>query len=140
MLSMETSLLPAAYQQELCKSYHQVPSLGRPLVRKLIVQELGSSPENLFNSFNTTAMAAASLGQVHAATNYEGKALAVKLQYPGIDVSIKNDLKIVRAIVKRTKPANLLLTALDEIEARLYEEVDYRREAKNTHWFYVSGF
>jgi predicted unusual protein kinase regulating ubiquinone biosynthesis (AarF/ABC1/UbiB family) len=135
MLSMETSLLPESYRQELAKSYHQAPPLGRPLVRKVIRQAFGKSPEELFTRFETQAFAAASLGQVHRAQNGNGDHLAVKIQYPGIKTTIKNDLQLVRSVVKRTKFAPLILSGLEEIELRLSEEVNYEHEAENTEWF-----
>lgn len=135
MLSMESNLLPQWLRNELSKSYHQAPPLGRPLIRKLIEQEFGKPPEKIFTHFEAKAFAAASLGQVHCASNTKGEALAVKLQYPGIDITIDNDLQLVRSMVKRTRYAKLLLSSLDEIELRLQEEVDYQHEADNTEWF-----
>ncbi|MCU7855685.1 MAG: AarF/ABC1/UbiB kinase family protein, partial [Candidatus Thiodiazotropha sp. (ex Lucinoma borealis)] len=64
MLSMESNLLPEWLRNELSKSYHQVPPLGRPLIRKRIEQEFGQPPEAVFNHFDPKAFAAASLGQV----------------------------------------------------------------------------
>ncbi|MEW8506854.1 MAG: AarF/ABC1/UbiB kinase family protein [Candidatus Thiodiazotropha sp.] len=135
LLSMESSLMPDWFRREMSKSYHQVPPLARPLIRKLILQEFGRSPEELFTRFETEAFAAASLGQVHAATGQGGEQLAVKLQYPGIDITIDNDLQLLRALIKPTRFAQLMLSSLDEIEQRLHEEVDYHREADNTEWF-----
>jgi predicted unusual protein kinase regulating ubiquinone biosynthesis (AarF/ABC1/UbiB family) len=59
----------------------------------------------------------------------------VKLQYPGIDITINSDLQIMRMLIKRTAQAELLLSSLDEIEQRLQEEVDYHQEADHTEWF-----
>lgn len=136
MLSMETSMLPESFRKELSRSYHQVPPLGRALVRKIFLQEFGKPAEQLFCNFESDAFAAASLGQVHAASNDNDDALAVKVQYPGIDVTIDNDLKMVRAVLKRSQHAKLLTTSLDEVELRLREEVDYHIEADNTEWFH----
>ncbi|MES9991572.1 MAG: AarF/ABC1/UbiB kinase family protein [Candidatus Thiodiazotropha sp.] len=135
MLSMESNLMPEWFRREMSKSYHQVPPLGRPLIRKLMLQEFGKSPETLFSQFEPQAFAAASLGQVHAARGDDGVELAVKLQYPGIKVTIDNDLQLLRTLIKPTRYAKLMLSSLDEIEQRLHEEVDYRQEAKNTEWF-----
>ncbi|MES9969050.1 MAG: AarF/ABC1/UbiB kinase family protein [Candidatus Thiodiazotropha sp.] len=135
MLSMESNLMPEWFRQEMTKSYHQVPPLGRPLIRKLIQQEFGEPPEAVFSHFDANAFAAASLGQVHEATGHRGEKLAVKLQYPGIDVTIDNDLRLLRGIIKPTPYATLLLSSIDEIEQRLHEEVDYHHEAENTEWF-----
>ncbi|MCU7797353.1 MAG: AarF/ABC1/UbiB kinase family protein [Candidatus Thiodiazotropha sp. (ex Myrtea spinifera)] len=135
MLSMESNLMPEWFRKEMMKSYHQVPPLGRPLIRKLIQQEFGAFPENVFSHFDTNAFAAASLGQVHSASVKPGETLAVKLQYPGIDVTIDSDLQLLRSLIGRTRHAKLLLSSLDEIEQRLHEEVDYQHEADNTEWF-----
>ncbi|WP_316365552.1 ABC1 kinase family protein [Candidatus Thiodiazotropha sp. CDECU1] len=135
MLSMESNLMPDWFRQEMGKSYHQVPPLGRPLIRKLILQEFNKPPEDLFTRFDPNAFAAASLGQVHAAVGSQDQDLAVKLQYPGIDVTIESDLQLLRSIIRRTRYAKLLLSSIDEIEQRLHEEVDYLHEAENTEWF-----
>lgn len=135
MLSMEARFVPDAFRQEMSKSWHQVPPLGRALVRKLMQQEFDRPAHQVFAAFEHEAFAAASLGQVHAAQDAAGNALAVKLQYPGIDVTIKNDLHMLRGLVKPTPYAAVLLPALAEIEARLKEEVNYQQEADNTEWF-----
>lgn len=135
MLGMEQDLLPEAYRKELEKSFHQVPPLNRVLVRKVMMQALKQSPEKLFAQFEAEAFAAASLGQVHKATTHDNQNVAVKVQYPGIDVSIKNDLMIMRGIARGMSNTKLILQSLAEIEARLLEEVDYDIEAQNTLWF-----
>ena len=135
ILSMETAFLPESFRKELSKSYYQVPPLGRALARKLMQQEFGKPPEELFTHFNPQAFAAASLGQVHSAHDEYGNELAIKLQYPGINITIDSDLQLVRSLVKRTLHAELLLSALDEIGQRLREEVNYEQEANHTEWF-----
>lgn len=72
MLGMELDILPEKYRKELEKSFHKVPPLNRVLVRKVIQNELGKPPEALFNQFDSTAFAAASLGQVYAAVLPDG--------------------------------------------------------------------
>ena len=139
MLGMEQGLLPDSYRKEMEKSFHQVPSLNRVLVRKVILDELKQTPENLFAQFEAEAFAAASLGQVHKAVlkqeNQDDKKVAVKVQYPGINIAIKSDLTLIRGIARGLPNTNVILQSLDEIEARLMEEVDYEIEAKNTQWF-----
>ncbi|MCG7981204.1 MAG: AarF/ABC1/UbiB kinase family protein [Candidatus Thiodiazotropha lotti] len=135
MLSMDSHFLPEPMRKQLARSCHQATPLGRPLIRKLFLQEFGRAPEKIFIEFDSQAFAAASLGQVHRARSREGEELAVKLQYPGIDITIDSDLQIMRMLVKRTAHAELLLSSLDEISQRLQEEVDYHQEADNTEWF-----
>ncbi len=140
MVGMEQGLLPDAYRKELEKSFHQVPSLNRVLVRKVVVGELKQTPEALFAQFEAEAFAAASLGQVHKATLHKNesgteKQVAVKVQYPGISTAIKSDMTIIRGVARGLPNTKVILQSLDEIEERLMEEVDYRIEAKNTQWF-----
>lgn len=135
MLCMETELLPEAYRRELNKACHRVPPLNRVLVRKALMDEFGQPPEALFAQFDSDAFAAASLGQVHAATLHDGRRVAVKIQYPGIHVAIDSDIALMRKFALGMPNARLALQSLSEIHARLREEVDYRQEAANTAWF-----
>jgi len=144
MLGMETDLLPERVREELSKSYHQVPPLNRVLVQKVMTTEFGKSPDRVFEKFDPVAMAAASLGQVHRAEVDGGKQVAVKVQYPGIHVSIDSDLKLLRKLAgngmkllpKHRQPnREVVETSINEVGQRLREETDYQLEAKNTRWF-----
>lgn len=135
MLSMEIEILPERYRKELEKSFHQVPPLNRVLVRKVLQEQFGKSPEQLFASFNEVAFAAASLGQVHHASLVDGTSVAVKIQYPGIHVAMDNDMKLMRKLIPTLPNAEMALQSLEEIGARLKEEVDYAHEAATTQWF-----
>jgi len=135
MIGMELDLLPSSYAKELQKSFHQVPPLNRVLIRKIMVKELGKPVEKLFKTYSPKAFAAASLGQVHKAELFDGTKVAVKVQYPGIGAAIDSDLAMVRTLVSRLRDAKIILQSLQEIEARLQEEVDYRIESRNTRWF-----
>ena len=135
ILSLETEMLPEAYRKELQKSYYQVPPLNRAVVRRLVISELGREPEAIFKDFESEAFAAASLGQVHRATSHKGEKLAVKVQYPGVSTTIKNDLELVKSYLVPYFKSSYVLDATKEVEARLAEEVDYQHELKNTRWF-----
>lgn len=134
-LGMESNLLPKAYTIELKKSFHQVPPLNRVLIRKVIQNELQQTHEQLFGSFDTQSFAAASLGQVHHATLPDHTKVAVKVQYPGIDKAIASDMALMRTLTSHMGQQQIISKSLDEVEARLTEEVDYRIEASNTQWF-----
>lgn len=135
LLSMELELFPEAIQRELQKSYNQVPPLNRVLARKAVQNALGEPPEKIFESFDLTAFAAASLGQVHQARTADGRNLAVKIQYPGIQKTIKNDLQILRGLLRPLSDYDTMTPAINEIEERLLEEIDYTQEARNMVFF-----
>jgi len=126
--------LPPAYLEKISKSFNAIPSINKALVRKIIKTELGLYPQDAFESFEMTAFAAASLGQVHLATK-DGEQLAVKVQYPGIKKSIESDMSLIHFGMKRFAKGQNVDHIVGEIEARLYEEVDYALEAKNCDFF-----
>jgi predicted unusual protein kinase regulating ubiquinone biosynthesis (AarF/ABC1/UbiB family) len=135
LLSLELDLLPQEVRIELEKSYNAVPPINRALVRRIIFNNLKVSPEEAFASFDTTAFAAASLGQVHQAVSLKGEALAVKVQYPGIETTITNDVTMIKAILKPLPEYNLIHPVIEEIKSRLLEETDYIKEAENIKFF-----
>ena len=136
MASFELDVIPEAIRKELAKSYNQVPPINRALVRRVVQNAFSESPEAVFKKFDYDAFAAASLGQVHRAEDSEGHQLAVKVQYPGIGKTIKNDLQLVRGFTAPTPYARFILPVLEEIEKRLMEEIDYVQEAENTTYFH----
>lgn len=136
MLSFELDFVPAAIRAELEKSCNKVPPLNRALVRKVISNAFEQSPEGTFRQFDYNAFAAASLGQVHYGEAPDGRRLAVKVQYPGIDKTIENDIQLVRGLITPTPYARFALPVLEEIRQRLYEEIDYLQEAQNTIYFH----
>ncbi len=132
MLGMELGVLPPAYQRELEKSFYRVPPLSRPLVRKVVEGDWGIAPEAAFLGFDYEAFAAASIGQVHHAMLTDGRKVVVKVQYPGVREAMASDIALLRNLSRPLPEGPLLRAALDEIEARLAEEVDFRIEAENT--------
>jgi predicted unusual protein kinase regulating ubiquinone biosynthesis (AarF/ABC1/UbiB family) len=126
MLSMEKNFLPQAYVEKFSLSQFSVPPLSAPLVVKTFRRYFGKSPLELFDSFNANAINAASIGQVHKAT-YNGRELAVKIQYPGVAESISSDLALVKPIAM--KMFNIQAKDSDkyfkEVETKLTEETNY---------------
>jgi len=127
--------LPKEYLDEISKSFNSIPPINRALIRKIIKQELGNYPEKVYESFNTEAFGAASLGQVHLATLHSEK-FAVKVQYPGIAKSIDSDMSVLKFALTRFAKGGNVDHLIEEVEARLNEEVDYEIEADNTEYFY----
>ncbi|MCP4575646.1 MAG: AarF/ABC1/UbiB kinase family protein [Deltaproteobacteria bacterium] len=135
LLSMEMDIFPPEITKELQKSYHQVPPINRALVRKSIQNALGKPPEEIFAAFESTAFAAASLGQVHRAATQDGAELAVKIQYPGIRETIQNDVQLIKTALRPLPEYRTIVPAILEIETRLLEETDYARELDNLTFF-----
>src|SRR4030095_13917641 len=121
---------------ELTTLQMQAPGMHPSLVRVQIKQSLGHEPEEIFKQFSAEPFAAASLGQVHRAVTREGQRVAVKVQYPGIRESIKNDFKVFRTVSKPVQASgHFPKMALDEVENQILAETDYRREAGNIEFF-----
>ncbi len=126
--------LPPAYLDKISKSFNAIPTINKALVRKIIKTELNAYPEKVFDTFEAEAFAGASLGQVHLATK-DGEKIALKVQYPGIKKSIHTDLSLIKFALKRFAKGENVTHITDEIEGRLYEEVDYLLEATNCDFF-----
>ncbi len=126
--------LPQEYLDEISKSFNAIPPINKALIRKIIKQELGAYPQEIFDSFESEAFGAASLGQVHLAEK-DGEKLAVKVQYPGIAKSIDSDMSVLKFALTRFAKGGRVDHLMDEVEARLKEEVDYELEAKQTEYF-----
>ncbi|WP_339916465.1 ABC1 kinase family protein [Yeosuana marina] len=129
MLSMEKSILPQAYVEKFSLAQFSVPPLSPPLVLKTFKNYFGKSPNDIFDSFNSTSVNAASIGQVHIAEK-DGKKLAVKIQYPGVAQSIASDLAMVKPIAMsmfniKGKDSDKYFK---EVEGKLLEETNYRLE------------
>ena len=132
LLSTIPDAIPAEYATELAQLQNQAPAMGWPFVRRRMAAELGPDWRAKFAEFGEQAAAAASLGQVHKAQSFDGRALAVKLQYPEMQSAVEadlNQLRIVMGIYKRLETAIDASEAVHEIAARLREELDYGLEA-----------
>jgi len=108
------------------------------LASEVIASELGERPERLFRVWDPVPIAAASIGQVHRALTADGQAVAVKVQYPGVAASMAADLANTDLLARSL---TLLFPSLDpnplveELRARLGEELDYRLELANQERF-----
>ncbi len=139
MLSMRTDLLPPAALEVLSTVQSSVPPMDAATIRTQVTRELGAAPEKLFAEFEPEAFAAASLGQVHRARLRDGTAVVVKIQYPGVEETVHQDLKNIRALIATLVRIgrDVMGQKLDatevarELEDRLREELDYVNEAAN---------
>lgn len=133
MLSMDKNLLPTAYQQKFVMAQYSAPPLSYPLVVRTFQKAFGKRPDEIFDTFTTSAVNAASMGQVHQAT-LKGKKFAVKIQYPGVGDSIKSDLAMVKPIALAMFKLNPTEydEFIQEVESRMLEETDYDLELKRS--------
>ena len=95
MLSLQDAFLPPEVAAVLRALQKETPSLPLEMVEEQLAEELGD-PLQLFASFEPEAFAAASIGQVHRAVLRDGRRVAVKVQYPGIDRIVEADLGNLR--------------------------------------------
>jgi predicted unusual protein kinase regulating ubiquinone biosynthesis (AarF/ABC1/UbiB family) len=133
MMAMDKNILPRAYQDKFTMAQYSAPPLSYPLVVKTFNQYFEKGPESLFDTFTTSAVNAASIGQVHKATKGK-KEFAVKIQYPGVGSSVRSDLKLVKPFALRLLNMNEreLDNYMEEVEEKLLEETDYQLEVKRS--------
>jgi len=143
MLSMRDDLLPAPALEVLSAARADVPPMSYRVIRDQVRSELGKPPERLYARFERRAFAAASLGQVHEAELASGEKVVVKIQYPGVEETVEQDLQNMGALlqVMTRIGRDVMRKRIDtkgiyrELEERLREEIDYRREAENAALF-----
>jgi predicted unusual protein kinase regulating ubiquinone biosynthesis (AarF/ABC1/UbiB family) len=133
MFATIPDLLPPEFAAELAELQTNAPPMGPGFVRRRMAAELGPDWRARFADFDPVPAAAASLGQVHRAISLDGRALAVKLQYPEMQSAVESDLGQLRAALS---VGRRLFGAIDtreiaaEISARIREELDYVHEAR----------
>lgn len=134
IMSTIPDALPKEYVQELAQLQANAPAMGPAFVKRRMVAELGPDWQTKFRSFEFTAAAAASLGQVHRAVSKDGDQQAAKLQYPNMASAVEADLRQLRlifAVYARMDPAIDTRHIHAEIAARLREELDYELESRH---------
>jgi predicted unusual protein kinase regulating ubiquinone biosynthesis (AarF/ABC1/UbiB family) len=131
--------LPEPVRLALAQLQADAPAMTAELAAEVVEQELGRPPEAVFREWDPVPIAAASIGQVHRAvatdpTTGRERAVAVKVQYPGVGDAIEADLRNTELLGALLKQG---FTGLDpdemvaEIKQRVTEELDYRNEADN---------
>ena len=138
LLSTRIDVLPREYIDALILLQDQVPGFPGDIAVGIIEQQLGKPIDQLYDTFDRNAIAAASLGQVHVAT-LNGKKLAVKVQRQGLkklfDMDLKN-IKVLAILLDKFDPKSDgaqrdWVSIYDESAKLLYKEIDYEAEALN---------
>lgn len=138
ILATVPDMLPPEYATAFLELQSNAPPMGWPFVKRRMQAELGSGWQSHFQTFEHEASAAASLGQVHKAMDFEGNLLACKLQYPEMGSAVEADLSQLKFILKSFEMVNGSLDTGNlhaEIADRLREELDYLQEAKHLKLF-----
>ena len=137
--------LPEPLRMALSQLQSNAPPMSADLAIEAIELELGAPLSSLFAEFDRTPIASASIGQVHKALIIDPvsgveRAVAVKVQYPGVDTAIAADLRNTELLGKLLKQGFGSLDPsemVEEIKSRLTDELDYRLEAQNQKAFHA---
>jgi predicted unusual protein kinase regulating ubiquinone biosynthesis (AarF/ABC1/UbiB family) len=132
MASYADGGLSPAVRHTLARLQDSVPPMSPQLAAAAVEEELGAPPERAFARWDPRPIAAASIGQVHRAVTLDGRAVAVKVQYPGIAETIAADLRnvaLLRRMLRVAAPAQDVDALVSELRDRITEELDYRHEA-----------
>lgn len=137
MLSTRRDLLPDDIGDELALLQDQVPPFSNDAARQTIESALGDSVENLFQSFESSPMASASVAQVHGAVLQDGSEVVVKVLRPGIEKMIDRDVSLMYMLAdmaaftlseaKRLRPRDVVV----EYDHVIHNELNFINEASN---------
>lgn len=132
LLSILTNFLPEAFHEPLEALQDHIPSRPYEEIVTTVKAELGAAPDELYGKFSEVPIAAASIGQVHAATLKDGTKVAVKVQHQNIAKVAKVDLDIMQRLTKLTAwffDINGLEYAYTQVRDMIEEELDFKQEA-----------
>ncbi|MBI5442604.1 MAG: AarF/ABC1/UbiB kinase family protein [Deltaproteobacteria bacterium] len=141
MLSTRPDLVPGPFVEEFRKLRDDVPPFPFAEVRRTISEELGFPPEQVFAAVDPQPLAAASIAQVHRARLSDGSRVVVKVQRPGIERTVSQDLSILYIVLSLAERYLLegqdlnLRTIVDEFARIVRKELDFFLEASNTERF-----
>ncbi len=137
ILSTRPDILSPAYIAELSKLLDSAPPVPVEAIRAIIEQELGGPLERWFATFSSTAIASASIGQVHRATLHDGTEVVVKVQRPGVESTMEADLRLLMRQARFLEARSTgvrnyrLVDIVEEFSQALREELDYTIEGRN---------
>lgn len=138
IVSFADDALGSDAQAALRTLQQDAPPMSFELVRGVVESELGATLESLFDHFEATPLAAASIGQVHRARLKDGTEVVLKVQYPGVAEAIESDLKFaggIVAMVNAIYPNADGKAVVRELKERVKEELNYELELENQALF-----
>ncbi|HEY4279361.1 MAG TPA: AarF/ABC1/UbiB kinase family protein [Conexibacter sp.] len=138
MSFLDVGLVPEEYREEfqarLAALRDAAPKVSFREMRKVIEDEIDDPLDEVFERFDEEPIAAASIGQVYRARLHDGREVAVKVQYPGVNAAVRADmanLGLIMRLIKRLAPGIDAKGVAEEIRLRIDEELDYELEAQN---------
>ncbi|HLK35903.1 MAG TPA: AarF/UbiB family protein [Polyangiaceae bacterium] len=136
LVASSQGLFPERYCQEFRKCLDRVRPFAFAEVERILHAELGRKADEVFASIDSTPLASASIAQVHAARLRDGRDVVVKVQRPRIGEIVEADLGVLHLasrilgalpISELANPVGIV----EDFEANIREELDFRREAAN---------
>ncbi len=135
---LDLGLVPEEYREEfqakLATLRDAAPTVSFEQMSDVIAEELGEPAQSAFAELDPTPIAAASIGQVYHGKLHDGREVAVKVQYPGVNDAVRADMQnlgVLMRLAKRITPQMDVKAIADEIRERIVEELDYELEASN---------
>jgi predicted unusual protein kinase regulating ubiquinone biosynthesis (AarF/ABC1/UbiB family) len=125
-------------QEKLAELRDSAPKVSFKEMKKVMESDYGERLSGVFPEFEEEPIAAASIGQVYRARLDDGREVAVKVQYPGVDQAVRADLQnlgMILGLAKRMAPGMDTKALAAEIRERMTEELDYEHEAQNQRAF-----
>ena len=127
------------YQGVLADLRAAAPAVDPATIAAVVEDEYGAPVDEVFAAWEPTPLASASIGQVHRATLHSGEAVVAKVQYPGVAEAIEADLanaETFAPLAKVLSPHLQVRPLMEEMRARLTDELDYQREAQYQQAFF----
>ncbi len=140
-MGTRADLLPLPFVKELGTLVDQVPAFPNEVAFAIIERELGKKISDIYKEFELEPVAAASLGQVYRARLFTGEEVAVKVQRPNLEGTIKGDIIILKKVASFAERFPQLNENADwagmlrEFDQTIHEEMDYAAEGRNAERF-----
>lgn len=140
-MGTRADLLPLPFVKELGTLVDQVPPFDNDVAFSIIEHELGKKINEVYAEFDLEPVAAASLGQVYRARLHSGEEVAVKVQRPNLEATIRGDIVILKRVAKFAERFPQLnenadwIGMLREFDVTIHEEMDYVAEGRNAERF-----
>ncbi len=150
LLSTRPDLLSSSYIEALSSLQAQVPAVPWSEVEAVLNQEYKQPLEEIFSYIDTDVIAAGSIAQTYRATLKTGEEVALKVQRPGIDQIIEQDIAVLKGLGELVALTDFgetydIVALAEEFGAGLRDELDFTKEARYTeklrqnlsksHWF-----